>query len=270
MEQFANNCNTTIAAGGYTAGSGVLNVVSTGAPFPQVGNFSISIYDAATKALKVILTVTAINSETQFAVTAEGSDANANVDDIVRGGMLTSRVLKNIGWVLLEEKTANDSETLDFAAWASALYDEYIIELVHITPVTNASSLLLRFSTDGGVNYNTTAANYKTSRFYYYTTNHAAVYDTASSAWVLRANVGNTTEWGGVVGSVKLFDPFNASIRLLGTGLLCSYQTDVSNSMVTNSITMECLNYYTINALRFLFSTGNIASGTIRIYGMAK
>jgi len=95
-EQFANNCNTTVAAGGYTAASGVLNVASTAAPFPQVGDFRIAIYDVSTGVLKVILKVTAINSSTQFAVTAEGTDAAANATDIVRGTILSAAVLSAI------------------------------------------------------------------------------------------------------------------------------------------------------------------------------
>src|SRR5579885_2537534 len=69
---------TTVGTGGYTAGSGVLNVASTGSPFPSAATFSVVITDASTGATKVLLRVSAVNSGTQWAVAAEGTDANAN------------------------------------------------------------------------------------------------------------------------------------------------------------------------------------------------
>lgn len=83
-EQYADfSAATTVATGGYTAGAGALNVASTGAPFPSTGTFSVVILDGSTGATKVLLRVTAKNSTTQWAVTAEGTDANAVAGDNV-------------------------------------------------------------------------------------------------------------------------------------------------------------------------------------------
>lgn len=90
VEIFANNCSTTVAVGGYTAGSGVLNVASTTSPWPAISGseqFHISVYRIESGIATVIVnfTVTAINSSTQFAVVAEGPDANALESDTVVG-----------------------------------------------------------------------------------------------------------------------------------------------------------------------------------------
>jgi hypothetical protein len=92
-ERYANNCATLVSASGYTAGSGVLNVVSTGVPWPQTGTFHVGLFDQTSKLLKVLLVVTAVNSSTQWAVTAEGPDANANAGDLVLGTMITAGVM---------------------------------------------------------------------------------------------------------------------------------------------------------------------------------
>lgn len=81
VEAYANNASTLLA-GGYTSGSGVLNVDSTAAPFPQTKQFRVVIQDPTTKAVKVVLKVTDLNSSTQWGVTAEGTDANALDNDI--------------------------------------------------------------------------------------------------------------------------------------------------------------------------------------------
>ncbi len=80
---------TTVLAGGYTAGSGILNVVaSAGSPaFPTAGNFRVVIQDQTTNVVKAVLKVTAIASATRFTVAADGSgiDANAAAGDFVFG-----------------------------------------------------------------------------------------------------------------------------------------------------------------------------------------
>jgi hypothetical protein len=83
----ANNAATTVASGGYSSGASYLNVVSTStgtglAPFPSTGNFRVSIFNAVTGVLEVVLLVVAINSGTQFATTAE-IDGNASAGDLV-------------------------------------------------------------------------------------------------------------------------------------------------------------------------------------------
>lgn len=92
-EEFANLAETTVATGGYTAGSGILNVASTALPFPQVGIFRVAINDPTSVTVKVILAVTGINSSTQFAVSAEGADANALHNDLVTAVLTAGAIL---------------------------------------------------------------------------------------------------------------------------------------------------------------------------------
>jgi hypothetical protein len=93
MEQFANNCSTTVTSA-YTAGDGHIHVADTGSPWPQSGDFRISIFDAVSNELKVTLKVTAIPSATEWTVTAEGTDANAAVGNVVVGTVLTAEVMQ--------------------------------------------------------------------------------------------------------------------------------------------------------------------------------
>lgn len=86
MEQIPGNLTqTTVAVGGYTAGAGVLNVASTALPFPATDVFRIVVYNNSVipPEPRGILEVTAVNSATQWAVTAEGADFNANAGDTV-------------------------------------------------------------------------------------------------------------------------------------------------------------------------------------------
>lgn len=85
-EQYFNNFQTTVGVSGYTSGSGVLDVVSTtGITLASGDKARLTIYRVITgvPTVIVILIVTAVNSGTQFAVTAEGTDASALAADIV-------------------------------------------------------------------------------------------------------------------------------------------------------------------------------------------
>lgn len=91
FEQYANLASTNLTAN-YTAGSGVLQVTSTGAPWPTTGNFRVFVADPASGTVKVILEITAVTDGTHWAVVSEGADANGSNGDVVKlcltaGGM---------------------------------------------------------------------------------------------------------------------------------------------------------------------------------------
>lgn len=81
-EYYGDFAQTTVAVGGYTAASGVLNVASTSGMGNGSQQFHFTIYDATTAQPKAAGYVTASNSGTQWAVTMT-LDANANYLDLV-------------------------------------------------------------------------------------------------------------------------------------------------------------------------------------------
>lgn len=82
-EVYFNNFQTTVAPGGYTSGSGILNVLSTSGISLSAGETTrLSIFTGSPE-LVVILIATAVNSGTQFAVTAETADVSASGGDLV-------------------------------------------------------------------------------------------------------------------------------------------------------------------------------------------
>lgn len=170
--------------------------------------------------------------------------------------------------VLLEQQSASGSAQLDLAAWYSTTYDEYMIEIVGLVPATNAVDPLLRFSTDGGSSYDS-GSNYSASGFRW------------SQGGTAVANAGGT--------SIKLdasgtqvntsTKSFNATIRLFNPGstalhkrLICAAYSDDGSG--NPDIGIEVRGSYNstsaVNAFRVLMSSGNITSGTIRVYGIAK
>jgi hypothetical protein len=85
-EQYFDLFSTTVGGGGYTAGSGVLDVVSTTGVTLNAGDTCrLLVYrvSGGVNTPIVLLIATAVNSGTQFAVTSEGADSNAIATDVV-------------------------------------------------------------------------------------------------------------------------------------------------------------------------------------------
>lgn len=172
------------------------------------------------------------------------------------------------GLVLLEQHTAAASATLDFTAWYSSTYDEYLIEIINLVPATNVVSLRMRMSTNGGVSYDS-AGNYGwtaagDNRF----GEGRGGADTGATAiqCMYAANQDNTATKG-TSGYARLFSPASTALHKAVRGSL--------NDIITGVMQVEefygSYNSLTaVNAFQFFFSSGNIASGIIRVYGVQK
>jgi hypothetical protein len=123
-EQLVNLYQDFVASGGYTAGSGVLNVAS-GSGAPPSAPFTLTILQGnggSPEVYNVILLlfrVTAVNSSTQFAGAAEGPDTNAAAGSLVIGSTLSVLAINNLfassGGSFLQPLTApNHSSLTDF------------------------------------------------------------------------------------------------------------------------------------------------------------
>lgn len=172
--------------------------------------------------------------------------------------------------VLLEQHTASNSTELAFTTAITATYDEYLFEILNLVPVTNGVDLNIQMSTDGGSTYDATAKY----GFALIVVREAASAGTSSlgSAGSIPLNypggyVSNSAYYG-ASGTMRLFNP--GSTALYKAVILDTFSFDGSyrNRLIGQG------NYQVatpaVNALRFFFSSGNISSGTVRCYGIAK
>jgi hypothetical protein len=172
------------------------------------------------------------------------------------------------GLTLLEQHTASASASLDFTTWYSASYDSYQFELVNIVLATDNVSFAFEVSTDGGSSWVTTTT-YEYIAVVNSTDNAGAGWlnATAAAAVLLFPNVDNGQSVG-INGSVKMFDPANASLKK-------AFEYHISAPFDTIARRYTCVGsgFWTsttaVNGIRFRSSSGNITSGKIRIYGFA-
>lgn len=170
--------------------------------------------------------------------------------------------------VLLKSLTAASSAALDVTSVISATYDDYLIEILSLVPATDNTDLQLVCSTDNGATWDT-GNNYA----------RALRLDTPGFNTVLGANSGlanvtlcpnvdTTTTQGAVNLRIGVYNPQSAS-QYKVFGLHGAYHNNDGNYYAITGHGIY-LSATAVNALRFVMSSGNIASGTIRIYGLAK
>jgi len=189
--------------------------------------------------------------------------AITSIPDSISGGVLN----------LLSTQTASSSATINFTSGLDSTYKEYIIKFIDVHPATDNAELTFQASKDGGSNYNVTV---NTSFFESYhlenDTSTGLAYNSSfdaaqSTSYVnLIANVGNNDDQC-CSGTFHLFDPSNTTfhkhfhcVSNNSQGLDRTYNTFVGGYFNDTD---------NIDAISFKFSSGNIDSGTFKLYGVS-
>jgi len=164
--------------------------------------------------------------------------------------------------VLLEEHTASNQQFLNFTSWSSATYDEYLIEVLYMTPASNAQSLYFQVSTDGGSTY--VSSGYEWAYYYLAPSSNGNGGSASTFAIQLCDTVQNTVALGGCSNSIKFFVPNTVSYSRF------TFHGAYGNSVQGfESIGFGSFDSTTpINAFRFSFGSGNISTGIARVYGL--
>lgn len=169
--------------------------------------------------------------------------------------------------VLLEQHTASSSAHLDFTSWYSSAYDDYMIEIVGVVN-TSSGTLGIRCSTDGGSTYDA-GNNYAWQATFADTSGAAGQSNAADSALNFFSSATTPATNLAWYGTLRFMNPLATSLYPMFFGGLTN---PYSGASVMHKI--DWGGYYAsltpVNAIRFLNSAGNLTSGTIRIYGIAK
>lgn len=175
------------------------------------------------------------------------------------------------GLVFLQKQNASASATLDFASWYSATYDEYLIEFVSLVMANNSVNLLWRASTDTGATYDS-GTNYAYDNFVFRSGGSATGGGAGQSA--LLVNYSGTTINNGtaaqasISGWMRLYSPASTALNKLVEGMTTYF--DSGGFRVANMFRGAYESTTAMDAFRVLASSGNITSGSVRVYGVAK
>lgn len=172
------------------------------------------------------------------------------------------------GMILLESHTAATSSQLDFTTFISSTYDTYRFELLDLIPTTDNVNLLFRAGTGGGPSYDSSGV-YAGSGFRWSNSGTAVTGSTTGTAFGMDVSGGIDNGSGrGIAGHVMLYLPQSTTPAPRITSQM-SY-TDNANVPLGAMGNGQYNGGAAMTAVRFLMSSGTIASGTVRVYGIPK
>jgi len=176
--------------------------------------------------------------------------------------------------ILLSTQTASNSATISFTTGLDSTYDAYEFHFINVRPATDSVNFQFNLSTDSGSNYNVT----KTTTYFraYHDeadTQTALGYDTAqdlaqsTSYQNLGDSLGNGADEH-ASGTMQLFNPssttyvkhFISNCEFYNAGNYSLHHLVAGYGNTTSAV----------NAVRFQMSSGNIADGIIKLYGIKK
>jgi hypothetical protein len=164
-------------------------------------------------------------------------------------------------WEKLSTATASSSATIDFTGLTTDA--AYCVVYTHIAPATDAVEFHLLTSTNNGSTYDSTIGSYRWSANA--TTDAASSSAEGSSSDTkmrLANNMGNAANET-LSGHVFLYNP---SAAKYGTVTWHNMGVNASGVLVTRTGSGQRLSAADVDAIRFQFSSGNIASGIFTLY----
>jgi hypothetical protein len=164
--------------------------------------------------------------------------------------------------------TASNVATVDFTGITSA-YDYYIVEVVKCSPATDGVNFLFRTSSDNGVAFDSGASDYS----------YGVAFSQTPAGVTSRTGSAATTEIvlsGGAVGNDANQEYISLNMHVLKPAQVAYgtvYWDGASNAQTTGNYvifqgTGQRRAEAAFNAIRFFFSSGNIAEGIFTLYGV--
>jgi len=194
-------------------------------------------------------------------------DADADGFTTLGGGSMT----------LIKTLTASSSATLSFVDGASSVvldntYPVYLFKFINLHPATDDVLFSVNFSADTGSNYNVT----KTTTYFY--AEHSEADDATGLGYntsrdlaqgtgvkTLISDVGNVNDES-LAGELMLFNPSSTTFV---KHFISKNTANIKNNynLVAYSAGY-CNTTSAVDAVQFKMSSGNIDSGTIKLYGI--
>ena len=191
---------------------------------------------------------------------------NNSISAITSAGQLAQGKM-----TLLQTQTASSSSSIDFTSNIDSTYPIYVFKFINIHPATNDTGFMVGFR-DGSTAYDasktTTAfrsfhdeANSSTNLTYYGAVDQA----NATGFQYLTGGTGNGNDEC-LSGILHLFEP--SSTTFVKHFIARTQEYNAGDASQEYYMAGYCNTTTAIDGVQFKFSSGNIDSGTIKLYGI--
>lgn len=170
-------------------------------------------------------------------------------------GGLTWAAAGGGGMEFISSTDISNAATASFTGFDSSKYDSYLFTCANIVPATDDADFAIRMSIDNGSNYLSASDSY-----------FAGSPTDADASYIplMYYGMGNASTEGGSL-DVKVNGPhLNTCTYAFAYGVYSKNNGNLDKNPQGGKTKIARV----VNAVQFLFSSGNIASGTITMYGM--
>jgi len=171
---------------------------------------------------------------------------------------------------LISSQTASGSSSIAFTGLSSA-YSRYEIIIDDLRPATNDVDVIGRVSIDNGSTYISGASYVSSSVYHNPATNWVSATGATSGIGIFTKNAGtaglSNTSTKGLSGKVTIYSPSNTAThkKVEGSGCFDNAAGDFSQFVSAGAYEGGTS---AVNAFQILLSSGNITSGTFKLYGI--
>ena len=174
--------------------------------------------------------------------------------------------------ILLSTQTASSSATISFTSDINSTYKEYIFKFIGIHPATDNAHLKFQVNASGGSGFNETlTSTYWFAYHYESDSGQDIAYDTnadlaqSTSFQSITENIGSDNDHN-ACGTLRLFNPSSTTFV---KHFISEFQTSAGNDYSRNDYVAGYFNITSaIDEIQFKMSSGNMDSGTIKMYGL--
>lgn len=169
---------------------------------------------------------------------------------------------------LIGSATASNDATISFTGLTSS-YSSYMLIFDSVVPATDIVSFYMRTSTNAGSSYDSGASDYAWTRMRWRVTTGSSVTDLSegdytSDALILTNNIGSDSNEM-LSGELRLYNPSGTNYTQANWKIM---YVDNGASLQAVSGSGFRLSAADVDAIQFLFSSGNIESGNFYLYGL--
>lgn len=233
---------------------------------------NIGAWDVDGAAISNFITLTAGNTPTcalASGVTAVTQSASDNSTKIATTAYVDAVASAGDSWVLLSSQTASASATIDFSNLLNSTYLNYVLVISGMVPATNNTRPYLRVGTGAGPSWQSGAADYQWAQGICEAAG-AGFNGTGSNA---AAQI--VMSYDGITGATT--HSFNAVLYIYNVTNTSTWKHINGNGSYIRNATTILTSFYiagtyvsttAITSLRLLMSSGNISTGTFKLYGI--
>lgn len=190
-------------------------------------------------------------------------------ENIPTSGAVVDYVAANAGGlVFIESQDLSNDSSVSFTGFSSGSYDAYRFVFQNVIPASDGVELWLRFSTNGGSTYATGTDTYRWALKYVEAASPLSESGAGSDGDVkiiMGQSVGSGSNEYGVSGTLDIFGPHLTGRTACFWNI---WYADNGNAGRWLSGAAERTAAEDTDAVRFLYSSGNLESGTITMYGL--